>query len=178
MKANITAPNANELISLLKSEIKDALGDMDKFVTVGIHEDKNSRYRMNFRGIRKKRLKRGRREATSMTNAEIGAANHFGTSTIPARPWLDVGVDTGTRRYIREIEKAAANNIPLDMALERVGLIAQGMVQKYIRQLQDPPNAESTIKKKKSANPLIDTGQMRQSVSYKVTPVKPSEGIG
>lgn len=159
MKANITAPNANELISLLKSEIKDALGDMDKFVTVGIHEDKNAR--------------KGK-----FTNAQVGAANHFGTSRIPARPWLDVGVEQGSRKYIQIIESAVKSNESLDMALERVGVVAAGEVQLYIRQLQDPPNAESTIKKKKSANPLIDTGQMRQSVSYKVTPVKPSEGIG
>ncbi len=159
MKANITAPNTNELISLMRNEIKEALGDMDKFVTVGIHEDKNAR-------------------GEGLSNAQIGAINHFGGGNIPARPWLDVGVEKGSRKYIQIIETAVKSNESLDMALERVGVVAAGEVQLYIRQLQDPPNAESTIKKKKSANPLIDTGQMRQSVSYKVTPVKPSEGIG
>ena len=158
MRPKITAPDTNELTSLLKSEIKDALGSMDKFVTVGIHEDKNARKDM-------------------FSNAQVGAANHFGTSRIPARPFLDVGVEMGTNKYLRIIKSAAENNEPLDLALERCGIVAAGEVQKYIRELQDPPNAESTIKKKKSANPLIDTGQLRQSISYKVTSTKPSEGI-
>ena len=56
----MTTPNTSELMQLLRSEIKDALGNVDQFVTVGIHEDENSR------------------EEGVMTNAQIGAINHFG----------------------------------------------------------------------------------------------------
>ena len=38
-------------------------------------------------------------------------------------------------------------------------------------------NAPSTIAKKGSSNPLIDSGAMRQSVTYSVSPTKPSEGL-
>ena len=113
-----------------------------------------------------------------MTNAQIGAINHFGNDRIPARPWLDVGVKSGNAEYIKQIEAAAKNNEPLDLALERCGLLAVGFTQQYITELSTPPNAPYTIKKKGSANVLIDTGQMRQSVTYQTTNIKPKEGIG
>ena len=41
-------------------------------------------------------------------------------------------------------------------------------VQRKIVALKDPPNAPSTIAKKGSANPLIDTGRLRQSIDFEV----------
>jgi hypothetical protein len=52
--------------------------------------------------------------------------------------------------------------------LSRLGLMAQGHVQESIVNLDTPPNAASTIKAKGSSNPLIDTGEMRQAVTFKV----------
>jgi len=46
--------------------------------------------------------------------------------------------------------------------------MAQGIVQEYMTNLKSPANAPSTIKRKGSANPLIDTGQQRQSVTYSI----------
>ncbi len=94
---------------------------------------------------------------------------------IPARPWLDVGVQSGNEDYISIIE---SHGDDLDSALELVGQVAQGKVQEYMTNLTTPPNAQSTIKKKGSSNPLIDTGALRQSVTYTVTNQKPEEGIG
>lgn len=61
--------------------------------------------------------------------------------------------------------------------MEQVGAFAAGATQQYITDLRDPPNAPYTIEKKGSDNPLIDTGSMRSSVTYKVTDQKPDEGI-
>jgi hypothetical protein len=44
--------------------------------------------------------------------------------------------------------------------------VAQNDVRKAIRDLDSPPNAESTIKAKGSSNPLIDTGQMINSIRW------------
>jgi hypothetical protein len=41
-------------------------------------------------------------------------------------------------------------------------------VQKKIRQITIPPNSPRTIAEKKSSKPLIDFGQMVQSVTFKV----------
>ena len=97
--------------------------------------------------------------------------------TIPARPWLAPGVQSGTIEYLREIEKGVKKGDNLDMVLDRVGIIATGKVQQYMTDLRTPPNAPSTIAKKGSSNPLIDSGMLRGSVTYSVSPIKPSEGL-
>lgn len=47
-----------------------------------------------------------------------------------------------------------------------LGLMAKGLVQDEIVNGDFAPNAESTIQKKGSEQPLIDTGTMRQSVNF------------
>ena len=97
--------------------------------------------------------------------------------TIPARPWLVPGVPSGTIEYLREIEKGVKKGDDLDRVLDRVGIIATGKVQQYMTDLKTPPNAPSTIAKKGSSNPLIDSWMLRGSVTYSVSPIKPSEGL-
>ena len=82
--------------------------------------------------------------------------------TIPARPWLVPGVQSGTVDYLRVIEKGVKKGDNLDMVLERVGIVAVGKVQQYMTDLKTPPNAPSTIAKKGSSNPLISSGAMRE----------------
>lgn len=53
-------------------------------------------------------------------------------------------------------------------AMGKLGRKAEGDVKKAIRDMKSPPNAPSTIAQKKGAdNPLIDTGQMLNSVRWK-----------
>ena len=96
---------------------------------------------------------------------------------IPARPWLNPGVDSGTEEYLKIIERALEAGEPLERALHQIGVVATGMVQKYMTELRTPPNAPSTIKAKGSSNPLIDSGALRQSVTYKVTSLPLTEGL-
>ena len=51
----------------------------------------------------------------------------------------------------------------------KVGLVGQGIIQRQIVLLREPPNAPSTIENKGSSNPLINLGFMRQSVTWKIT---------
>ena len=60
--------------------------------------------------------------------------------------------------------KTDANKI-----LNAIGVFQKGLVQKEIVDGEFAPNAPSTIRKKKSDKPLIDTGTMRQSVNYVIT---------
>ena len=55
-----------------------------------------------------------------------------------------------------------------EQALQQIGVVAKGLVQDEIVNGGFAPNAESTIKKKGSKQPLIDTGTMRQSVNFVV----------
>lgn len=143
------------------SNIKKALSNLvtDDFVTVGIHEDENAR------------------PEKGINNATLGAIQHFGTDRIPARPWLDIGVEQSNQEYIQLITDGIADGLPIEQILNQLGIVAQASVQQYMVDLRTPPNAQSTITAKKSSNPLIDTGELRQSVTYKITQEKPIEGI-
>jgi hypothetical protein len=152
---NVTISGIEEAKRQLEKEIKKLTSD--KTVLVGIHEDA------------------GLTDDGDLTMAQLGAVLHFGTQTIPARPWLDVGVKSGTQDYLEVIQNHSDD---IDNALEIIGQIAVGKVQQYMTDLQDPPNAPSTIAKKGSSNPLIDTGALRQSVTYSITNTKPKEGLG
>lgn len=96
---------------------------------------------------------------------------------IPPRPWLDVGVASATAEYLSIIKEGIEAGLNEDQILEQIGVSAEGAVKQYIRDLKDPPNAPSTIKKKGSDNPLIDTGAMMQSVTYKIQRQMPEEGL-
>ena len=53
-------------------------------------------------------------------------------------------------------------------AMEVLGVKAEGDMKKTIGRGKFKPNSPKTIKRKGSAQPLIDTGRMRASVSHKV----------
>lgn len=148
----------------VKDEIRKALESFatDKVVTVGIHEDA------------------GAHSDAGMSNAELGAILHFGTNNgnIPPRPWLDAGVASGNVEYADIIQSGVESGESLEQVLNTVGVVAVGKVQVYMTELKTPPNALSTIKMKGSANPLIDTGDLRGSVTYKVQKTTLEEGLG
>lgn len=96
---------------------------------------------------------------------------------IPARPWLEPGVVSATDEIMRAIESGVAAEQPMDQVLETAGVVAVGAVKVYMTELKTPANAPSTIKKKGSANPLIDTGAMRASVTHKVQLQELQEGL-
>ena len=80
--------------------------------------------------------------------AEVAAHNEFGSSDTPERPFM--------RQSFGSAEQA----------LQQLGTLAKGLVQDEIVNGGFAPNAESTIQKKGSEQPLIDTGTMRQSVNF------------
>lgn len=146
---------------LAQQELKRELDKMrsKQFVTVGIHQDA------------------GNVEDGSMTQAQNGALQNYGNDKIPARPWLAPGVESATQDIIDVIADNLESGGTPDQILNQIGAVAAGATQQYITDLKDPPNAQSTIDKKGSSNPLIDTGSMRASVTWKVTSEKPEEGI-
>lgn len=100
--------------------------------------------------------------------AEVGVWNHFGTSRIPPRPFLDVGVESVFPSLSSIVRSGIKNGEESKLIMERLGAKAVGGVKSYMTALKDPPNATSTIKRKGSSNPLIDTGELRRAITYKV----------
>ncbi len=118
---------------------------------------------------------------TGETIAGVAAANEFGTTRIPSRPSLKPGVESGSDEYLAIIESMAQDvtdgKMEMSQVLDQIGATAAAKVKEFIIQLSSPPNAASTIRNKKSSNPLIDTGAMVQSVTYVLSDEPPREGI-
>lgn len=99
------------------------------------------------------------------------------TINIPARPWLEPGVSSATPDVLLTIQDGMEAGKSMDQILEAVGVVAAGKVKVYMTDLKTPPNAASTIRKKGSNNPLIDSGAMRRSVTHQVSIGPASEGL-
>lgn len=106
------------------------------------------------------------------TVVEIAVFNEFGTESIPARPFLssamDMGQDQLSSLTADLLLKISGGDMKARAAAERLGILAQSLVRKRIVELDTPPNSAATVRLKDSSNPLIDTGQMMQSVTYVV----------
>lgn len=104
--------------------------------------------------------------------ADIAMWNELGTSGAPSRPFLRKSVDENEEKIIvfgqlqakRLTQGATAQEI-----LTALGAMQKGLVQEKIVDGNYAPNAPSTIRKKGSDKPLIDTGRMRQSVNFVIT---------
>lgn len=99
-------------------------------------------------------------------------ANEFGTGRIPERSFVRASFDEKEKLLKRTIDRlwqgVLAGRLTPGQALHLLGQMHEGHVKEKIVDLKEPPNAPSTIKKKGSSNPLIDTSQMLNSVRYKV----------
>lgn len=144
----ITTPDVEKL----KRIVQETIGGIQtqKRVTVGIHESDSSR------------------DDQGATNAQIGATHEFGAQNIPARPWLVPGVESGNQEYIETMRHELSNGASPESLLPMLGVLAVSNVQQYMTELRSPPNAQSTIERKKSSNPLIDTGELKSSVTFEV----------
>ena len=103
--------------------------------------------------------------------AEIAAFNEFGTSDVPARPFMKQAFEDYERQIhsmANEVNSTLSQGGSVETALDEMGVQLKGVIQKEIVAGQFEPNAPSTVRSKGSDKPLIDTGHMRQSVQYVV----------
>lgn len=101
------------------------------------------------------------------TVAEIYAWNEYGTRHIPPRPTLYPTLAGNGGKYAQIMARLIAGELRGGRSNHGLlGVVAAGDVQEAILTLASPPNAPETIAKKGSSNPLIDTGQLRQSITW------------
>lgn len=101
--------------------------------------------------------------------AQIAMFNELGTSIAPARPFLRQTVDENLddiKAFGGEKIQDIAEGGTAEGVLKQLGVYGKGLVQEQIKNGTFEPNAPSTIRRKKSDKPLIDTGKMRQSVNF------------
>ena len=115
----------------------------------------------------------GKVTASDVSLLDIAVLNELGTENIPSRPFLRNSVDSNADRindFMDIRKKSILQGESAKSALIKIGAFQKGLIQEQIVEGSFVPNAEATIRKKKSATPLIDTGRMRQSVNFVIQP--------
>jgi hypothetical protein len=92
------------------------------------------------------------------------------TISIPSRPFFRNWIDGKREKIIEMAQKfadlALIGKTTVDQAFENLGLFCQAGIRQSIRSTLTPPNSRRTIKAKGSSHPLIDSGQMINSVTF------------
>lgn len=92
--------------------------------------------------------------------------------TIPERAFLRTGYDQNRDNLVDSVELVLPSvldgSMDSDKFLEMVGLILSSNIKDYAIALDSPPNHPYTVERKGSSNPLVDTGDMIGSITYKV----------
>lgn len=114
----------------------------------------------------------GKHQDSEANIAQIGFWNEFGTITIPERSFMRATTKE-KRKEIKALrnkllKKVQAGEISTEQALGLLGDFVRDLIQQKIVSLKSPANADSTVAKKGSSNPLIDTGQLRNSITFEV----------
>ena len=106
-----------------------------------------------------------------VTVGQIAEWAEFGIGQ-PMRSWLRAWIDESQAeikaRMEAESQAVIQGAITPHRAAQRLGVWAVGQIQLRISAGIAPPNADSTIEKKGSSTPLIDTGQLRSSITNQV----------
>lgn len=106
------------------------------------------------------------RKAVSV--AEVAAHNEYGGGHTPPRPFMR---DT-IRKNWRKWQKFVQDRLPVILdgkkVMTELGDIMSDDISQMILRYTTPPNAPSTIKMKGFNDPLVDSGQMADSVRMRV----------
>lgn len=134
-------------------KIRDQIKSMDgKAVTAGLHEEDA-----------------GNRDPNAVMR---GYFNEFGTDTAPARPFIRTTHDTQKLKWVRQMQSDLGRVMDQQMTgqqmLESVGAMAADDIRQAVTDWDTPPNAPSTIQRKGFDDPLVETGEMRDAIAYKV----------
>lgn len=90
---------------------------------------------------------------------------------IPERSFLRSGHDENIDRIMKQTERAIClvldGKMSVDDMLDLYGQQMATAIKLYMRDLRDPANHPFTIDQKGSSNPLIDTGGMLESITWR-----------
>lgn len=146
-KTTITDKGYNKALETFK-EVKDT----KPAVTIGVHENT---------GIEK---------GSQLTVVEVATFNEFGTEHIPERSFIRSTVDQKFDEYVGKAKvlqmKCILQQLTVKKALSVLGELIQSDIIKTINSGVSPANSPETIERKGSSTPLIDSGQLKQSIRY------------
>lgn len=91
---------------------------------------------------------------------------------IPERSFIRSGFDDKESKIRntanKYLEQVLGMELSADAFFNTLGEYIVGQLQEYMTDLRIPPNHPFTIEQKGSSNPLIDTGRLRQSITYRI----------
>ena len=103
--------------------------------------------------------------------AAVAAWNEFGTATSPERPALRIAIRESQKNLLKILKKRVdpKTMVVTPQIAALLGANLQGAMQQSIVSLSSPPNTESTIRAKKSSNPLIGEHSLYlKSITFQV----------
>lgn len=121
----------------------------------------------------------GAHMGSGQTVAEIATVHEFGAVTdsgvvIPQRSFIRAAIDENAPRLQRTAtllgRGVLLGKFQRGQALELLGHQAVGIMKLRIARGLTPPNSPATIARKGSSKPLIDSGQLRGSITHKAEP--------
>lgn len=110
---------------------------------------------------------------------DVAAWNELGTIKSPSRPFLRKSVDENEEKINHFLQSKKADLLQgksAEQVLKEIGLFQKDLIQEKITEGSFTPNVASTVRKKGSNKPLVDTGRMRQSVNYVIKKKGSSSG--
>ena len=149
IKANIPKVNKNDLLDAVLQKLRLQFGTVDVGFFKGTHTYPNGK------------------DVTT-----VARDNDKGTKRIPERPFMIPAGNKAANKTVNITVNSIAGGMDEQQALSKAGELFVGFIQKEITNLKEPPNSPYTIEKKGSSNPLIDSGNMRKSVKWKLRPPK------
>jgi hypothetical protein len=112
-------------------------------------------------------FQRGKKTTSQVDMIDVAAFNELGTSRAPSRPFIRQTFDNHTEE-IAQAQQAAVDHVlgggTAKQAASNVGDHVSGLMSSELENGPWVPNAKSTARRKKSEQPLVDTGAMSQSI--------------
>lgn len=148
----MSTPDLSSLLRLQQAIAEAAA----KFVVVGVPENKSAR------------------QDGELGNADIAFIHEMGDPArdLPERSFLRSTMAEKRQAYqelaAKVMRKVMAGDMTVEQGLELIGMAAASDVQETIEQGEFAPLAPETIRRKGSSKPLIDKGQLRQSITSEV----------
>lgn len=113
------------------------------------------------------------RNSEGVDLVDVAVWNEFGTRHVPARPFMRIAADRNEsiwNCYAEQcIDAALQNGADINHTFSVLGEQIKRDVQLVFGSGEITPNKPATIRRKGSSVPLIDHGDLRRNIDYKVT---------
>lgn len=113
----------------------------------------------------------GKHSESGLTVATVAFQNEFGVG-VPERSFFRSALSENKKDIInlqaKLLKQVQSGEMSVQKALGLIGRFTADLITGKIVSLKSPANKQSTINKKGSSNPLIDTGQLRDSITWEV----------